>query len=1087
MKRALPAVLLLAPAIAAAAVHRVPSEFATIQAGIDASAEGDTVLVAPGTYTGAGNISLDLGSRNLMLCSEAGPSATVITSDLTNAFGVRIAGGQDRRTVLAGLTFYRCDSAAPGGGAVCCLGTSPILRDLVIDDCWSESFGGGVYCESGSPLIRNTVFRNNTALFFGDLGWALGGAIYAEDAQLELEGCSFLNNTAVQTYGWECCSEARGGAICAVGNGSLHLSSCSFAGNSLMVDGNGSRSGAAIYVEATCVLEQCTFYGSPVGTSWGPQAVAAHAALKIVNSIFAENALALTSTVSPILAHVLFHGNSDDWTWGMPPSAIVADPLLCDPHNGDLCVSDASPCLPPNNDWGVLIGALGSGCTGSQMILGQTASSGRYDGIDLRWGWSGEGQIGLEILRKGVPVFSGSDPGQTAWFDAGCAPGSYMYSLRGVRVGGVGPAAYARGYRKRESITITEPNGGEQFGIGTTLAILWSSGQQSTQVRIELSRTGVGGPWETLVESTEDDGRYDWLVEGEASAVCYLRLSDPLDGLPTATTSNAFKIGARRLLVPEQYATIASALAAAEQGDTVALASGVYFEHDLELESGTHLHGLVESPSACVIDAAGLGRVFATRAASATSTTVANLTFRGGLSQEGGVARLDRFVVFKNCVFEESRATTGGAVYITRTAAEFTGCEFLSNAATGSGGAVYGENVLAPFKFVDCRFINNTAVGSGGAIAAWHSSGPAVIAATFAGNSCGADGGAAYFRDSIGRFESTVFAGNAAARGAVLYCREYGAPRLQDCTLVDNTAGGPSQAVLVYYSIGSYGPKLDRCLIAFNHAAQSVQVPAGGLLPELHAVDIFGNEGGDWVQVIADQLGQDCNAQTDPLFCSLSTQDYRLRVDSPCLPEHNDCGVLIGALGAGCEETPVALASFTATPAAGAVDLAWEAEGLAEFRLTGAREATSWDVAWQAAGAGRYRARDESPQLAPGGEVSYSLEGRLLGEDWQLLRELAVTLPPAFATCLLEPHPNPFNPTVTLPFTLAAPGRVRLEVFDLAGRRIATLADGHFAAGEQALTWGGCDGAGNPQASGVYFARLAAGGLTETKRLVLLR
>ncbi|MCB9513104.1 MAG: T9SS type A sorting domain-containing protein [Candidatus Latescibacteria bacterium] len=93
-----------------------------------------------------------------------------------------------------------------------------------------------------------------------------------------------------------------------------------------------------------------------------------------------------------------------------------------------------------------------------------------------------------------------------------------------------------------------------------------------------------------------------------------------------------------------------------------------------------------------------------------------------------------------------------------------------------------------------------------------------------------------------------------------------------------------------------------------------------------------------------------------------------------------------------------------------------------------------------------------------------------------------MTVPPAFVTRLLEPHPNPFNPKVTVPFSLAAPGRVRVEIFDLAGRRVATLADRPFTAGAHDLTWDGAD-----QASGVYLLRFSSTGHTESKRLVLLR
>ena len=82
----------------------------------------------------------------------------------------------------------------------------------------------------------------------------------------------------------------------------------------------------------------------------------------------------------------------------------------------------------------------------------------------------------------------------------------------------------------------------------------------------------------------------------------------------------------------------------------------------------------------------------------------------------------------------------------------------------------------------------------------------------------------------------------------------------------------------------------------------------------------------------------------------------------------------------------------------------------------------------------------------------------------------------------LSAWPNPFNPTVTLRFALAAPGRARLAVYDAAGRQVALLLDAQHPAGEQTVTW---RAEGLP--SGIYLARLEGPGLTSSEKLVLLR
>jgi hypothetical protein len=62
----------------AASTYRVPQDYATIQAGINAAIDGDTVLVADGTYTGAGNKDLDFDGKAITVKSENGPENCII-------------------------------------------------------------------------------------------------------------------------------------------------------------------------------------------------------------------------------------------------------------------------------------------------------------------------------------------------------------------------------------------------------------------------------------------------------------------------------------------------------------------------------------------------------------------------------------------------------------------------------------------------------------------------------------------------------------------------------------------------------------------------------------------------------------------------------------------------------------------------------------------------------------------------------------------------------------------------------------------------------------------------------------------------
>jgi hypothetical protein len=90
-------------------------------------------------------------------------------------------------------------------------------------------------------------------------------------------------------------------------------------------------------------------------------------------------------------------------------------------------------------------------------------------------------------------------------------------------------------------------------------------------------------------------------------------------------------------------------------------------------------------------------------------------------------------------------------------------------------------------------------------------------------------------------------------------------------------------------------------------------------------------------------------------------------------------------------------------------------------------------------------------------------------------------------TVLFMNHPNPFNPTTTIRYNVGIAVDVRLSVFDATGRRVRTLVDERQAAGEYSVGFDGRDDRGAGLASGVYFYRLQAGGVTQTRKMVLLK
>jgi hypothetical protein len=83
--------------------------------------------------------------------------------------------------------------------------------------------------------------------------------------------------------------------------------------------------------------------------------------------------------------------------------------------------------------------------------------------------------------------------------------------------------------------------------------------------------------------------------------------------------------------------------------------------------------------------------------------------------------------------------------------------------------------------------------------------------------------------------------------------------------------------------------------------------------------------------------------------------------------------------------------------------------------------------------------------------------------------------------------PARFQGATRIRFGLARAGDIRLELFDVRGRRVRALASGRFVPGTHFASWDGRDDAGGVSSSGVFFVRLAVAQETYTTRLVHIR
>ncbi len=389
MKRAIVfALILMCAHVCLATTIHVPADQPTIQAGIDAAVNGDTVLVAEGRYYQRVNFMgkrITVGSEFLIDGDTTHIANTIIDGsstgypDTDTGSVVRFVNGEDTSSVLCGLSIINGRGTVCWGGIVTagagilCRGSSALIANCWLSANWAMA-GGGIFADGAAgTVVRSSVFKDNLSDF--------GGAI--QGGPLRLEKCVFAGNRAL-----------RGGALCI---GTCVIADCEFTSNN-------SSSGTAIYASGgadTILIERCVFsYNHATSSSGGgtihtstrtrcdvrnctfysdsgdyATTFLSSGEIEVRHSIIASCAggppvvqeySGAAPTIS-IFCTNIFGNQNGNWVGliaGLADSNgnISANPLFCDTASSDFHLQGNSPCAPGNNSCGVLIGALPVAC-----------------------------------------------------------------------------------------------------------------------------------------------------------------------------------------------------------------------------------------------------------------------------------------------------------------------------------------------------------------------------------------------------------------------------------------------------------------------------------------------------------------------------------------------------------------------------------------------------------------------------------------------------------------------------------------------------------------------------------------------------
>ncbi len=151
----------------------VPDDQPTIQSGIDAAKDGDTVLVADGIYKGEGNVNIDFKGKQITVKSQNGAKATIIDCG--------------RKAETRGFTFHNEET------------NDSVLDGFTIRNGVHE-LGGGIYCNNASPTIKNCVITKNRSVAPNLKGQG-GGGIYCYNSDAVITACKITDNSANSGHG----------------------------------------------------------------------------------------------------------------------------------------------------------------------------------------------------------------------------------------------------------------------------------------------------------------------------------------------------------------------------------------------------------------------------------------------------------------------------------------------------------------------------------------------------------------------------------------------------------------------------------------------------------------------------------------------------------------------------------------------------------------------------------------------------------------------------------------------------------------------------------------------------------------------
>lgn len=1058
----------LAPALCSATTWEIRSngsgDAPTIQAGIDLSVTGDTVLVTPGTYTGAGNRDLLLEEKNIVLLSEMGPDVTIIDCE---------------QNPSACFNFFLQDSSqiegftirnAGGGGIRVRDFSAPVFVTCVVESC-TRSSGGAIYATESSP---NFVWCS----FIGNQSSGHGGAVFLDDfVTTTFLACTFAGNRAGND----------GGALyMGSSENSAEFDSCLFAGNSAADEGGAVWAGGTY--ESHLLFANCTITRNwsdvPGGIGglhfsggkttrffrtilWGNRGYEAEVSLNDTLAFYNSD---VNSTQVNSAGELSYDANT-----------IFTDPLFCAPGafeaDPDYYLAENSPCFPDNNPGGELVGAFSTGSCGSIVAWDGGGDATNWND-PLNW-------TGNTLPSTGDLVQMTLAPGDTVYAPNISIPAPAANALRLDLFDDDFDSATATGVLAALD-TVQLLDGARIAGsLLNAGGIIYGGPAEIVEVEVGGKLTLEGG----AIESYESLVNYGTVI---ARPPGVFALGIPLENVRDTLLGIA-------ALVEVEAGTLAV-------GATVKNSANIVMLDDADILIGSIIennqHGVFEFDGSTGTNTLGGGGRFdnlGTVVMSGTHTAKIDLlmnnytvgldtglvdVFRGTIGIANQLNNEGKVLVESQGAFDIPGTIHNEGGALLEIAGQCTGSGTVTNYGlirkTDSGASTFTPAI---WNLIDAQNNAGALVVEQGFLEA---------GTIFNQSSIEIQGGTVLtINDSLENWPNATIGGSGTLQlVGGLWNEGRIEPGFSPGTLYIDGDFSMLPSAEIDFEIGGVVPGVNHDLLVVSGAATfegSINVlMIDGYVPapnDTFDVVLFGS------RLVSSRAGDfSCfsGLEVDSIYLNpVQTPTMYLLVasdtagtppnDPPMAVDDTDTTVV----------DPVTVEPLVndVDPDAQALTIA----GINTSRLAGSAVLDVGDTSITYFPSYTFTGNDTLTYYATdcAGGVDSAIVVFRIGDATSVDGNGEITPPLRFG---LQPNaPNPFNPATRIRFDLSDPGRVVLQIYDVRGRLVRTLLDEHRAAGQYELVWNGTSARGRELPSGLYFLRMESNNRSDTRKIVLVR